>query len=112
MELDEKYAKAKALAESLWRPTHQKGKGAGRGCAHEEPLRKLYYKLLMLRVPPTVLNEVRTRCARARARCPGFPLITLGRQPAARQGRLLDIASSCRVSCDRRPPWRVDPDRG
>ena len=64
VELDIQYVEAKKFADSVWLPTRRTGAGAGRGCAHEEEVRRLYMKLLLLRVPPSVLNEVCARNAR------------------------------------------------
>ena len=50
------YAEAKQFAETLWLPQRQVGVGAGRGCAHDPLLRKLYMKLLTLRVALSIMN--------------------------------------------------------
>jgi hypothetical protein len=71
---DVEFAKAKQFADSVWLPQRQVGTGAGRGCAHDPLVRKLYMKLLTLRVSPSIMNEVSARTrAGPRARAPGRP---------------------------------------
>ena len=83
---DVDFAEAKQFAESIWLPQRQVGKGAGRGCAHDPLVRKLYMKLLTLRVSPSIMNEVSVAYRGPRARVGPRARAGAGRTRARRAG--------------------------
>ena len=113
---DVEFAKAKQFADSVWLLQRQVGTGAGRGCAHDPLVRKLYMKLLTLRVAPSIMNEVSVaatgRAARARARRTArvrrIVLVRAGpraRVPGrARRSGVFNIAPRVRVRFSHRLP--------